>query len=492
MKKSIAFILSIMLVMSIAFPNFAATTTSVPKEKVSLVCIQPGDISKRMSEFLDNEYKDKLLKDLNMELKVNYISWANYYSKLDLMLAAGEKLDWYWDYQDFLSSRISKKACIPLNDLLEKYGQAIKKVIPAGNFKLTTLNKKIYALPTMVTPVSDVFMSVLARQDLLEGAGIKNISTIEDVLSASKKIKAKYPNITPLAGSLYLPIQKTVWAGKEITSIGTSSLTNTFYVKESADNKVYFGMEPKSNFIKRCSMAADFVKNNYLAEQELTEPANYMTRFESGNYAFALGAISRPMENFLPVQKNAENAKLIEYKILPSTTSYIRGGPGGNLEISPFCENPERVMMYFNWIYQSEDNYDFHVYGVKGKDYKLTSNGRIEILTSDSLWYEWEFRNAKYMKFPTYVSDQFVKDYKNWDSKAKYSKLYGFTFDSKNVKAEEAKIASVITSRLTPLISGYGDAAKEYNKVYGEFRAAGIQKYMAELQKQVNAFLSTK
>ena len=129
------------------------------------------------------------------------------------------------------------------------------------------------------------------------------------------------------------------------------------------------------------------------------------------------------------------------------------------------------------------------LFGVKGKDYTVDANNRMVRTNLDDLFYEWMFRNNKYLRMPTNVSDDFVKDFQSWDQGAKYSKLYGFNFDQTPVKAEAAKI-NALMSQTNPLLWGLVDASKgnTYETVSTALKNAGIEKYMAEYNQQLAAY----
>jgi putative aldouronate transport system substrate-binding protein len=107
----------------------------------------------------------------------------------------------------------------------------------------------------------------------------------------------------------------------------------------------------------------------------------------------------------------------------------------------------------------------------------------------DDLFYEWMFRNNKYLRMPTNVSDDFVKDFQDWDKGAKYSKLFGFTFDATPVKAEAANI-NALQSQYNLLLWGLVDASKgdTYDKVVNSLKKAGLDAYVAEYNKQFAAY----
>ena len=86
-------------------------------------------------------------------------------------------------------------------------------------------------------------------------------------------------------------------------------------------------------------------------------------------------------------------------------------------------------MKFVNWIYKSQENYLFALYGVEGKDYEIV-DGRINKLTASEFFYEWMFRNQNYQLFGPNVAQESIDQYKSWDDQAVRSDSLGFRFNN--------------------------------------------------------------
>ncbi len=57
-----------------------------------------GESSARMSEFSENEFKEKVLEAINVDVTIQYLPWSEYAGgKTELMLSSGEKFVTYTD-----------------------------------------------------------------------------------------------------------------------------------------------------------------------------------------------------------------------------------------------------------------------------------------------------------------------------------------------------------------------------------------------------------
>ena len=88
------------------------------------------------------------------------------------------------------------------------------------------------------------------------------------------------------------------------------------------------------------------------------------------------------------------------------------------------------------------------------------------------------------------VSDDFIKTYEAWDDNAKTSDVIAFHFDNSNVLEIETAITEVINQRFTPIECGYVDFDSNYDAALAELKAAGIDEYVAEVQKQLDEYFA--
>ena len=108
-------------------------------------------------------------------------------------------------------------------------------------------------------------------------------------------------------------------------------------------------------------------------------------------------------------------------------------------------------------------------------------------MTTDGLFYEWMFRNKKYMRFADWMKPDAMSDLKAWDEGAKFSKIFGFNFNLAPVSSKVAQFQTVVTEYITPLMWGFTDYDEVYPTALTKMKDAGIDIIMAELQRQFSA-----
>lgn len=438
---------------------------AIPEKFENLVVIFPGDIPNGFDEFIKGEYGKKLKEDLNIGLDYSFSTWDQYDNKINLTISAGERLDWVWNGTSLVGNYYSKKMIQPLDELLDKYGSDLKKVCPVEGYKSNIFEGKIYGIPTN-TPHADMFCNLIVRQDLLENVGMTKIETKADLDKYQELIKAKYPEMVPNAGD-FSPQFMSKFEPEHITWIRFGLKFAAYVDERNNDDKVYSYYESNA-FKDACKSAAEWHKKGYIPEDTLINLIQ-LTRLTTGKSAWMSGSIGFDFEQQQALAKNVPEGVLKNYEIKdPEKPRYISSSGGDSQMIPITAEAPERTMMWLNWIYKSQENYNFHL--------------------KDGMFYEWMFRNTSYMTFPDWYGKDSADMIKEWDKQAKYSKTYGFTFDESEVESQVAQIQTVVTQYIDPMSFGFIDYDKNIEKVIAELKKAGLDTVIAEVQKQYSAW----
>jgi putative aldouronate transport system substrate-binding protein len=442
-----------------------------------LVILYPGDISNRMESFLANEFAERMLNDLNMVVEMRWLSWGDYWDQKDIMLGAGDAIDLYWDGTPNLPDIINKKNARPLDDLIAAYGQDMLKVLPEDHIQGGSMGGVTYGIPSAFAASSCMFEFVCVRQDILEAVGMTSIKTADDLLQFHNKAKAHDAEIRGGGDSLIRPLNRY------FSDVPTTMVAKDHIVfADLTTSKVFSFYESKAfEDLSKFNAQIDF-------DDDVTIDYNERdTRMQQGLYIWVEGSLGKDNEIGDIVRSNEPDAVIRNYLIAPDKPKYITAAGGEVLCIPHSANNPEGAMKFINWFYASQENYLFAIYGVEGVDYELV-NGRINTLHNDELFYEWMFRNKHYQLFTVDDSDEYVHTIQTWDDDALFSPTMGFFFDNSNVL--EVELAIQEAARLfEPIRSGYVDFDANYPAALEELKAAGIDEYVAEVQRQLDAFL---
>jgi putative aldouronate transport system substrate-binding protein len=468
-----------------------AENTVIKQELVTINMVMPGDQNARMKSFLETEFAQKMKDELNLKFNINYIPWAQYYDKLNLMFASGEDLDLFWGSPARLAQFANKKNILPVDKILKENGPNILKYFPQENFEAVKLNGEMYALPVAKAPTAAKFHSLLVREDLLKEAGMSAIKTVQDITDFAAKVKAKHPDITPIFEGDSVNSYYRAFSPDNASYI---PLGNPFYYvnEDEKEGKVY-SLFDNADMVKKISaMRADWRSKGYIKDNQLTNAGNALSEFNSGNYAMTSGAAGdRAVNNLSSLAKNVPTAELTEYLLNPEKPKYIQSVVTDVFYVAAQSKHGDRVVQFLNWVYENQNNYDFMINGVLDKDYKQVGD-KLEKVNKDELWPAWMLYNKNYAKFSTSIPDKAANSYKNWDAGAKLSKTAGFVFDNANVKTEEAKVKQVTTEKLQPILWGFLDFDQNFPAAQKALKDAGVDKIVMEYEKQLQEYLSNK
>lgn len=461
----------------------ATTGAETKKEAGKITILYPGEETPRFKEFLENEFAEKVYNDIGLTIDIIWLPWDQYWTQKEIMLSAQDEIDLYWDGLANLSSFVNKHQARPLDELIETYCQDMLEVLPMSWLGGGKVNGEIYGIPSAYGPSSAQFQMVCVRQDLLEGVGMTEIKTTDDLIEYATKVKEQYPEMNGPADIIYKPLtrafqdeQLTFVSGNDFTVLGEETCKIYSYYETETFQKVAKFNEEMYNK----GLYSDLLTTNYNERD---------SRMQTGLYIWVEGSLGKNNEILGTVQANAPEARLETYLMAPEEDKYITGAGGEVLCVPYSASNPEGAMMFLNWLYSSKENYMFALYGVEGKDYNMV-DGRIERITTEDFFYEWMFRNQNYSVFGPDVSDEYIETYTNWDANAKTSSAMGFAFNNENVLEIETAVNEVIQNELSVIRNGFVSFDDNYATAIQHLKEAGIDEYVAEVQRQYDEFVA--
>jgi len=451
----------------------------------TVTMLYPGDETDRFGSFVDNELAERLAKEAGIKLEVVFVPWSQYWEQKDIMLAANEPIDLYWDGLPDLSTIVNKKQAQPLDELIEKYGQDMLKVLPQEQLQGAKINGQTYGIPTAYAPSSAMYQLVAVRQDILEAVGMTDLNTPEDLKEFALKAKEKFPEMKGPADIIFKPLTR-YFAEEQYNWIAVEDLV--VFGEDTKKAYSYFesqAFQEVAKFNRSMNQAG-------LYTEDLTIKYNERdTRMQTGLYLWVEGSLGKDMEISNAVKANAPNAEIKTYLLAEDKPRYITATGGEVLGIPVTAPNPEGAMKFLNWLYSSQENYLFALYGVEGQDYEI-ADGRIKKLVADEFFYEWMFRNQNYQLFAPEVSQESIDQYKSWDDQALLSESIGFRFNNEKVKNIETALKEVAGKQFAAIRSGFVDFETEYPKAVQKLKDAGIDEYVAEIQRQLDEFMAGK
>lgn len=482
MKKLLSLALALMLALSLALP-LAALADGL--EEITI--LYPGEETDEMAAFLNGPFAEKVKNELNMKVNFIFLSWDQYWDQKKVMLAAKDSIDLYWDGLPDLSSMVNNKEAQPLDELIAKcWPESMKNIVPDSQLAGGKINGVQYGIPSAYAPSSGMFQFVCLRQDLLEKVGMTEVTTAEDLREFALRVQEQLPQFKGPADIIFKPLTRN-FAEEQYTWVASQDL-------------VVFGEESKQAYSYPHTQAfqdvAKFNREMFLdglyGDEVAIKYNERDSRMQTGLYLWVEGSLGKENEIIGSVKVADPEAQLKNYLLTPEKPRYINATGGEVLCVPYSAKNPEGAMKFLAWLWGSQENYLFCLYGEEGKDWKLDENGRLVTLSEtargDGYFYEWMFRNANYQVFSEGVSDEYIEMYRHWDDEAIASAMLGFAFDNTGFEAIETACIEAY-KKLAPILYGYVDFDTEYPKAIEELEKAGINEYVAEVNRQLQEFM---
>lgn len=487
----------------------AADTGIDHSKEVKLVGYLLGEAPKGMPDVMA-ALNEKLMKDINATLEINYIGWGDIASKYPLILAAGEDVDFVFTADwNFYVQEANKGSFKELTtDLLQKYMPKYTEKQDPSAYKAAQVQGKQFMIPT-TTPDRKVNVIVL-RKDVMDKAGLTNPTKISELEPYFAEIKKDFPNMTPLnLDSQYdlpapfgaLVSEKFAYAGAPGDSGDPSGVGNYMDLEDQSGKVLSITDEPVQSAFK---YAAGIMKNWYDAGYVNKNPYSNKVRSKDN---FCENKAGIAFGNSIDIQATLASCKEkgIDTYIMPvlspsghaPANSWLNNG----VAIAAGSKNPERALEALDLLMQDESYVMIDYYGIEGKNYALTSDGKLGlpdgVAAADNTYPPdaagfW-FVNKDYLKPSVSWTDSYI----DLNNKVKDYLIQipylGFSFNSDNVKTEIANLKNVSTQYFLPFAVGsVKDVNASFDTLVSKMNAAGVDKVKAELETQASAFLAAK
>lgn len=433
----------------------------------------------------------KITKEkINATVKLVRIEPAAWAEQSILMLTGNEQVDLIVTGGGDYSRQVAQGQLVALDDLVQKHGEGIVKAFEPEVLGASKVNGQTYAIPTNRDFASHPL--VLMRQDMLDKykLDISNIKTIDDLDAIFKVIHENEPNVNVLgkasaAASIANRLLETRWdiLGDYIgvlPNLDELKVVNLYETPEYAD---------MLNTIRRWYLEGYIHKDAATSKETAVD-------YIKANIGFAV--INKGKPGAVGQTENRVDTKLASVDIgsqITSTTSIT----SIMLGIPTNSKDPDRAMMFLNLLYSDPDLVNLINWGIEGKHYVKVGDSSIDfppgVDASNSgfnLRQGWMFGNQ--LLSYTWATDvpNLWEEMDKYNREAKKSAALGFTYNPIPVKTELAAITNVTRQYAMGLETGTIDPEVNLPKFIAALKAAGIDKVIAEKQKQLDEWAKNK
>ncbi|MEK8130024.1 DUF3502 domain-containing protein [Paenibacillus filicis] len=442
-------------------------------------------------------------KGLNVKFTINTIPFGDpYKEKLLVMSASGDDWDMNFD-GDWLAYRqmASKGAYLGLNDLLPKHAPNLyKKYQEQGTLAAATVGGQVVALPWTMKMSQRPF--VKWRADLTKKAGIEpapnSIKTLEDLDKFAHQIRQAFPDM-----KVGFPVVPNTLTGffelrdelNDLSAQGGNQLVveindKSFKVKALEQTKTYSDM---------AQYAAKWYADGIINKDVLVDKEDPGPKFRNGKILLANSSHewANAEENFSDSSFERSTSQLYPDKKFPNRTALANV-----VAINKNSKHPDLVLRFLDMLETDQKLYDLVQYGIEGKNYVLDGKAAnypagMNSTTSNYMEWggQWALWKPQFMKpNPTYKDGFWVKEAEFASEPSNFTNpLDGFFVVSDSIKNELAQRDQVQSELGRAIEAGtVKDPEKAVSDYIAKQKAAGVDKVIAEVQKQVDAFIAAK
>lgn len=306
-------------------------------------------------------------------------------AKLNMLLASDEKLDLFWGNWEKFSD---KNAILPLNDLIEQYGQNIKSNWPAESWTaMTDAEGTIWAMPRNTPTIS---YPAYVRTDWLEELGLampKTIDELEAVLAAIKEAD-------PAGNNSTIPLLTSLSGLRVGLSAAFTGVANDKYMDADGTIKPIILHPNYKAFLERMH---DWYQKGYIFKEAFSiktaQARDYVKQNKVGVHIDWYSNIT------LSINDLRSNFPQANYEITPLESELGKALTVGNVStqgamVSAKSQSAEAAVQLMDFL--NSDTYSYIVanYGIEGTDWEFTDKENMVVKTSENPRYFGELNVA--------------------------------------------------------------------------------------------------
>lgn len=446
------------------------------------------------------EVNAKLKEKVNAHIEVKWIEWADYMTKYNLTLASGEPVDLIITATDWLDAwgNAQKGAFMDITELLPQYAPQTWEEVSEESWDETKYNGKIVMIPEDAY-TQWVNHGFFYRTDWAKEFGItEHIKDFEMLGEYFQGIVDHKPGIIPWD----TPGTNVTTAWGYLNSYSdaielpiTTGVFPIYWGKSYDDFTTVTSPVFEDIFIDYAKLMKEWADKGYWRTDVLNYKGDTRELFQAGK----TGADQHHTQTFSGLRTQMDlkqpGSEIDMFAWSDTRDNLISMSiTHGATAVGAHSKNPERALMVYDLIRNDEEIYKLFNYGMEGVQYEIVDGKRAQPEgydeTKDS--FATNFWGGRVDKFEIPSED-------TWegvaDIYAKYDKIkkpfpYGrFVFDSKPVDAEIAALSQV-TAQMVPAIAfgKAGDPEKAVKDLRKRLEAAGYEKVLNEIQKQMDEY----
>lgn len=450
---------------------------------------------------MENALNEMMEKDIGVHVTFEPIGLMDAQNDAILKVSAGEQLDIMLSAFTSLGNVVSKGLIHPLDELLEEHGKDILE--HSHTREMCQYDGQIYGVCTGDV-IGNEYGYLIKKEywdkyNLAELTGwtedkIYSIEELENIFDIVKKGEG---------GNFYCDVpwnttpEPMNYGYMEYDAIGGSLATGVLMLNRSFEDLTVYDLFETEEYKEYCEMRYDWAQKGYIAPDAAVTTEGPDTLLAQKNY---LGVCSWGSPQDLIIQTGSEKVCL---DMVPRYSAY-KGGSVIQWSIPITSVNPEKAVEALNYIYQNPEAAWLIEFGFEGEEYEVVDEQdglkQIKYLAEDvqALPYYMPYGIwGNVLQWPA-VSPQPVnagerkQELDDALPESRKSPAFGYSFKQEAVASEIAAVNTVIEQYTPSLNCGVLNPDEALPQFIDALKAAGMDKIIAEQQKQLDEWAANQ
>lgn len=455
---------------------------------IKVMCF--GDSDSTTVEKISEKISEYTEEALNCDVEITRMGFANYMTQLNMDLSSGEEFDLFIPMAAPIDY-VNAGQIQPITDLIPEFAPNLNAVMEERDWLTNTFDGDIYGLPNYQNKAT--VLGVGMRKDICDELGIdyENMSSWDDYHDALVKVKNAYPDMYPIASN-----GGNMFSG-ETAYTGQDSCGDTYNLAVLEDP---YDENGKVQSWFETEQFAEVTNRMYEWAQEGLIQPDASTSTDDVNLLVASGKAFFYFQHTKPGWEEEEsgksNTEIVCWRY--GTPNYI--GYQTAWFVPTASGDPERAVAFYDMMYSNKEISNLVINGLEGENYVFANEEKTVITYPDGvdptsttyMRLPWEWANGS-IAYPWDNEDPALwEEYDNFGKSAEVPVAFGFNFDATAVMNEVTACVNVYQKYVPALLCGSLDPETTIPKLNEEMKAAGIEKIVAEKQRQLDEYLAGK
>ena len=463
---------------------------TVDSEELLCRYLVPGDQPEE-NKMVDEAITAKMKSDgLNINFQRTYIAWDVWQQKTNVMLSTGEEYELIHIMEDWItaSEYMARGGLTPITEYIDQYGAALKEVIPDYVWEAASIKGEIYSIPVMYRDFAPMSNNISIQKQLFDENNLPIPKTLDELVESSKIIMENHPELNQ---AILLKLNKNTDSSyhREYESFPFVVRESLFYIDQEGNVEPWLETE---EFKQDCEFFNNMYESGLINPDVLTLSSDQTSQeSEQGNFVFSLSTSLFALESIRTYKPEIE---MVDILINPEKVSFRGEWVFMNDNAVPSTTTqPEAGVMFFNWLYSNQENYDLVNYGIKDQHWKEVDDGRYDLINPENPKYQfgdWEIGHYQFVRLSSTAPEELKPIMKEYDPDAVNAISAGFKFNPDPVSAEYSSVVAELESSIYPLKYGVVSYADGYNTAIEAMKAAGYETVVNEFRSQFEQWLA--